>query len=690
MAGRNGRISDDDARERVQQLVNVKDAHSGRRTFERLWIKNIAYYLGKQHFYQDAESGRLHDPSSLDPLEELYKANFLVGFVQRAVLAVATANGDFQVPPADGSRKERHKSYVSNKLFEHVSLLQMAEDKKMTATLWAAIMGSGFYRTRWDTEAGEPERYYLDDEGRPMPSISEEERIYRETEGQFEDHRSGDVALDALSPFSVHWDWNCRSKHIDSTCRHVSTAQTVKIETLERMYGQSKTRGVMPMQTDHGSTYYDEMIAFISSSNPYSYSSHVDEQDGKDGRTVLIQHWERPSPRNAGKGRFIVLAGDVVLVNAENPYGEDLPIIKQDWWEAPGRFMGISLVELLTGPQFRYNQARAKLTEHQNVHGSPPTFVPKGSDIPTGHMSVKPGRVYEYNPSVGSPIFGTAPALPPEVAGNAAVARQEMEVISSMTGLEDSKLPGQVRSAPGLELMLEEKKSLLIPAAKNFLSAQQLVGRSILRIARRRYTEERVANYIGHDRKWRAITFKSGDINDDLRVTVGRGGYFSNPTAERARIMELLQLGALDPVNNQEDKEAVLKAMEFGTADEFIQDRLQEEENQEREILEMISDPAAYVGERQAAFGAPGDTEAGYPINDWDDDRAHARVLLRFIRSDEFRRLDPITQSLLNYHLRAHQAREAQRMEQQLALQQAIAGQGKPAGKPSQPRQPQQ
>lgn len=688
MAPKYGKLSNEEALHRVQGRVDILGAHPYRRPFERTWLRNIAYYLGKQHFIQDSETGRLREPGRLNPHEVQYKANFLVGFVQRAVNAVSTANGDFQVPPKDGSRKERHKSYVSNKLFEHIIQAQQVDDKKATATLWAALCGSGFYRVRWDAQAGEPTRYYLDDNGLPMVSISEEEQMRREMEGSFEDHHAGDVAIDALSPFGVHWDWQCRSTQIDETCRWMATSQSVQIETLERVYGVAKTRGVQPKQVSGGSTYYQELISFISSGSAYAQNTSINDPLEPDDRTTLLQFWERPSPRNRNKGRFIVVAGDTVLVNGENPYGADLPFIKQDWWEAPGRFMGVSLVELLTGPQFRYNQARAKLTEFQNVHGSPATFVPKGSDIPTGHLTAKPGYVYEYNAAAGMPNFGPVPQLPAEVAGNAGIARSEMETISSMTGLEDSKLPGQVRSGPGLELMLEEKKSLLIPAARNFLSAQETLGKLTLRLARRRYTQERVANFIGPDRKWRAITFKSGDINDDLRVVVGKGGLFSNPTAERARVMEMVTSGILDPINNPEDKESVLKAMEFGTADEIVQDRLQEEENQEREILEMVSDPVKWAGERQAQFGPPGEMEVGYPINDWDDDKAHVRMLLRYIRSDEYRQLDKFTQSVVVYHLRAHQAREAQRMEQQIALQQALGSQGSQPGKASQAKQP--
>ena len=90
----------------------------------------------------------------------------------------------------------------------------------------------------------------------------------------------------------------------------------------------------------------------------------------------------------------------------------------------------------------------------------------------------------------------------------------------------------------------------------------------------------------------------------------------------------------------------------------------------------------------QPATNGPAQKTQGYPVNPWDDHRIHARVILEFIRSEEFRDLDPLSQSLLVNHWQVHQAELDKLQMQQMMIAQALQGGPGQKGSPSKAKAP--
>jgi hypothetical protein len=273
------------------------------------------------------------------------------------------------------------------------------------------------------------------------------------------------------------------------------------------------------------------------------------------------------------------------------------------------------------------------------------------------------------------------------------MTRQAMAEITSQQSLQGAGLPGQLRSGPALDTMFEERNKSLLHPATQFLLAKAAVGQQLLELARANYTPERVIHYVGKDKKFRVLRFFMADIRSDLHCIIDRSTMLPSPSAERAKMLEALQAGAFDPANNEDDKIEVFKILEFGTVQDMITDRLQEEENQDREIEEMIQDAEGWARPRADSMATePGpdggpQTVQGYPTNPYDDDEAHVRVLLRYIRSEEFRDLEPrYQQPILLLHLQEHQGKIQQAEQDQLEMEMALKGTQGEKGRPSAPK----
>lgn len=679
-----GALSKSDALAYLRHRINPKLLDAHRAPIEREWAKNIAFLSGNQHF---VDFGTGFRPPILEPHRVLYRANVIRTMVTKMVSTVLANSTTFKAPARDWTKKARDQAFVSEKLFEHlrdnvVDWQDILED----ALTWAACCGSAFIELGWDADAGSPDRFYKDADGNAVVGLSPDQRRQFEELGQFEDIPPGEVTARSRSPFQVYWDWSARQTVKQASW--MGTKELVDIADLEDLYGYQRTRDVRPMESRSQALWYDEMLAFMSG-GPMTTPSAASVEKHRQ-RTVLIRYFERPMRQNNYKGRFIVVAGDVVLENKANPYLNSdcaLPFVKIDWQRQPGSFLGHPPVADMRNPQFQYNNARAKQTEVLNVHSHPPIFVNKNAGLPEGMISVEPGVMYpvDMNRVAGKVIeLGPVPQIPKELAESATRAMSEIQLIASQADPDMSKLPGQIRSGAGLGMLVEEKNKSLLPAARSSLRATVEAGRMMLRIARANYTMQRTMRYVGEDNAYRTMQFEGADIQTDIRI-VGEPEFFRTKAVDQQRVVEWVQAGVLNPQLDPNDKIAVLKTLAYGNAEQIIAERLADEENQEREWDEMSSDPLKFV---------ENDEEVGqmlnYPTQPFDDDEAHIRVMVRRMKTAEFRDMDPFAKQLLMQHLQEHQMKVQQAMMQQAMMQQSMqGGQGSaPAqrGQPSRPR----
>lgn len=679
-----GRLTRSDALQYVRARISEKINDSHRQPIEREWIKNLAFLNGHQHFVDDGMGFR---QVNLPPHRVIYRANMVRTLITRAISTVLASSSTFRAPTKDHTKRERDKAYVSEKLFEHLrdNVLNWSELLEEALT-WAAACGSGFIEIGWDADEGAPQRYYLDENDNVIVGLNADQQRVAEQEGRFEDIAPGEITATVLSPFTVQWDWSARLDFQDPRCTWAGTKALVDMDVLEDVYGYERTKDIRASEPRSSSLWYDEILNTMGGGHaaPPGLAS---PRDKTRRRCVLTRYFERPLRKNNWKGRYIVIAGDVVLVNGPNPHAAakyPLPFLKIDWQKKPGSFIGHPIVDDLRNPQFQYNNARARQTEVMNVHSHPAIIVDKRAGLPYGQLAIEPGVTYQADivASGGRPIvLGPVPQVPKELAESANRALSEMQMISSQADPDMSKLPGQIRSRPGLDAMIEEKNKALTPAARSCLRATLIGGRMMLSFARHYYTTQRTMRYVGQDNAYRVAVFEASDIVDDLRI-VGEPDFFQNRSAERARILEYVQSGVLDPINNPEDKLSVLKTLAYGGAEDILAERLVEEENQEREWDEMTSDPLRYV--KDSGLGGQ---MLDFPTNEFDDDLTHLRVMSRRMRTEEFRALDPIAKQLVLQHYQEHAQKHQQAVLNQMQMQQAAQPGGTAnKGQPSRPK----
>ena len=659
-------LDENQAMAMIDRLVDPGGYEPEYRTQQELMLRCMSFYIGKQHFVQ--QGAHLFQIETESEWEVQYRANIILPAVERAVEKVAGATGRFAVAPKSGKPEDRHAARTSDRVLKNVWEASDYQDEKEMVVKWAAIVGTGFLRTTWDARAGEPQRFYTDEHGGTKLPANNDEALALEAAGQFTDLHDGDVCYDAYSPFQIGWDWDCRGQV--KKAKWLSESALVSVPSVMDQYGLSEEQveraGHVP-----GSTVYEETLAFITSGVESSHYGYVPRQKDQMGRSLVRALYHRPTSQYPN-GLYIVAVGRKVVIVRDNPYrisANGIPFVKMDWFRMPGRFLGVGLVEQLMNPQFHYNRARSRMIEFQDVMGQPAMFIDKASGLPTD-LVIRPGSVYHTNDG-SVPKFADPPQMPTETRANVEMSSIEIDRISSQSDPESGSAPGEMRSGVALEKWFGEKNRIITPIARRALLLDRDVGRQTLALCRERYPLERTVMVAGDIGEYEALAFKAADLHHDVRVQ-GEPMDADQAMAFKAELMDLMQVGALDPVNNREHWRMMINAFEYKTLDEGMRDFTLDQRNQEREIREILADPAKYI-------------ESGFPVAEFEDHVVHAETVARFMKGDEFRELDEVSQSVLYVHYQQHVQVVQEAMMAQMKMAEATQGAPGAKGQASQP-----
>lgn len=656
----------------VLRRVEPGGQQAERRPFEQLWFGNLAYYSGNQHFI--AEDGTIRIPRRLNPRKSFYKANFIAPNVLRAVSRLMAANLEFHVAPESPDVRDRHAARVSEKLFSHLRETTHFKRKQTLALIWAAICGSGFLKITWDPLRGEAARVYIHPRDGVRADLNDfQEREY-EKEGWFEDNHLGDVRTDVVNPFQIHWDWAAREGGWEDAS-WAAQVHSKRIEDLVDEYGTDLRNRVSPEETDAGAVRYQEAIATMTAG---MYGLNLGQYPHQlwNERTRVIELFDRPAKKNNWEGRYILVAGGHVVRDEPNPYastGNPIPFVKIDWWPMPGRFIGISLVEQIRAPQKAYNTSRSHQHDVERTNGYPITILPSNAGIRHSKLVSLPGVILEGNLNTSPPIFSNPPNLPPYIGQNSDRALFELNSISAMSSPSKEAYPSGVRSSLAIQAIQEDNNAILSPTAESIAEATREAGRMMLTLAGQLYDQPRVVRTLGKGGEYEVEYFFGAEMrnNHDLRF-YGDPSRLETAAAYQERIAMLVEIGVLDP-QREEDRVAILKAVDAKTADEIVTDNLQDETQEEKWLERMIGQPGF----------AP-------PMLGVENPHVRSKVLERFIKRDEFWEIEEASRQAILQRHQQFSGMIQEQLQRQIELQGELAGsQQRQAGTPSRPRRAQ-
>ncbi len=698
--------TEQDALWHVTRAVDPDAQQPDRLEWERRMFRNLAYLSGIQHFSQDPISGRLLPLKDMRGRKRVdFTANLILPTVTRAIAKITGLNGAFTVAPNSGERKDREASKIGEKFFDYVRLSENFREKENRALFWAANTGLGVLKITWDPDGGDPDRVYtmspeekeaagLSAVKGPVaaePGLSPEALRGKLERNEYEDIPQGDIAIDVVSPYAFYWDADAKDGGIED-CNWCAQKTLVDYEKVFQRYGIHADKETIKRDswTSHN-TLYEEAISYFHGGQAAIGRTVPGRDRDQNARVTVVEYFERPTRANDYKGRYVVVAGNKVVVNKGNPYakiGFPLPFVIFGWIPRPGGFVSIDLTGHLTDPQRAYNESNQHMMDMERQQGYPILVTWKGSGIKSHRVPNYPGPVLELNPTFGPPIQIPPAALPQYVYQNVENRRREMHEVASQGDVSRGGAPGQVRGSQAISALLNEDNQILNLVAEGHFGSLARTGRIILALAGHFFDAKRIVKLLGADSHWDVMSFIGADLrgNYDLRVT-GEASRIDTSKMRQAVVMELVTAGFLSP-SDPSDKQLVMDSLYLKLPDQPFEDMLIDKRNAERENEKLID-----VGHLLAQAGpdaAPMAMQEMPMVREFEDHRVHIETHDKMRKGMEYQQLPPQAQQLIDAHVEGHQKLAAQAMQEQLELQLMMTqngGQPAAKGQASQPKQ---
>lgn len=327
------------------------------------------------------------------------------------------------------------------------------------------------------------------------------------------------------------------------------------------------------------------------------YEMETTDIQDEDGNTNKQRSMKYPN------GRRIVIAGDVLLYDGENPYKDGkFPFVLWKCYDLPGQFWGLSEVEYIISPQKYISQLTNCIIDNAQQTANEVWLVDKNSGVQKGSISNRPGLVIRKNP--GTDVKRDAPPpMPAYIKDIIETMKSDMEKISGVYDVTRGERPTGITAAAAIQALNEQAQGrikLKIQCLEQFLSEfgsmylnriqQFWVTKRSIRIMGAMYNPNQQlpegalpVQGTGKYMKFEDVDGDDVDGDFDIKV-VGGSTMATNKSAKLQMLIQLAQTTAEDGLP-MVDRQTVLENADISNVQEVMQrfDQIKQQKAQEQQ-----------------------------------------------------------------------------------------------------------
>jgi hypothetical protein len=632
-------------KEQAELLSKVKrkfdKAVQARQSIEQQWYMNMAFYFGKQWVQWVASKTAsatgtqvLYEPPAPRWRARLI-ANKIQPMVRNELTKLTKEEPQFYVIPSTSEESDVAAARAAESIAEYLLAENKFNAERRKATLWACMLGNGFFKTYYDTNR-------KDSSGTP-----------------------GCVRIEAINPFHFY----------------VPDLQQVEVQEQEYLfYATCRSEDFVKDFFGVDDVKSDVNAAAGTFEARLNNILNV-KKDSKD-HVYVREMWIKPCTKYP-EGAIIWFC-DSQLLGMVNiwPYNHgEYPFQKIDHIPVPGRFYALSSVEGVIPLQKEYNKTRSQIVEAKNRMSKPQLLAPKGSVDPR-KITSEPGLVIEYTPGLGKPEPLALQGLPGYVIQEQDRILRDIDDLSGQYEITKGRTPPGVEAASAIAYLQEENDSRLHHTVSSIEEAVAEVGHQALSLVGQYWAEERLIKVVSRNGAYEAKKFKAADLkgNYDFRIEAGSMAPRSR-AARQAFVTGLMDKGHI-PIS------LGLRYLQMSETNRMWQDLQLDQRQAQRENDKMLNaqaavanplDPNIPVGEDGIPMYPQSPTEElmPLPINEFDNDDIHMLEHGNIMKTQEWEMAPEPQKSNVLQHYLMHKQRQTMMMMQQGA---GMLPQGEPAG----------
>lgn len=306
------------------------------------------------------------------------------------------------------------------------------------------------------------------------------------------------------------------------------------------------------------------------------YSMEITEEE-EDGKIYKVEKRKYPN------GRRIIIAGDVLCEDGENPYEDGrFPITLWKCYDVPGQFWGMGEVENIISPQQAKCTVTNAILDSATLTANPVWIVDNNSGVAKNSLTNRQGLVVRKNP--GTDVHREdPPSLPAYIQNIIEVFNKDIEHISGVYDVTRGERPSGVTAAAAIQALNEQAQGrikLKVQMLEQMLS--ELGGLWLSRIQQFWETKRNV-RVMNNDYKVSFNVVDKSDLDGDFDVIVVAGSTMAvNKTARLQQLIQMAQTPAEDGMPLV-DRQTVLENADLPNLEEVLQRFMQIKQQQQEQ-----------------------------------------------------------------------------------------------------------
>ncbi|GAF72071.1 unnamed protein product, partial [marine sediment metagenome] len=365
-----------DALNVMTEIFNYRKINPTRLSLQRLWFRNILYYMGEQWIEWFSKRGTFSKNPRLNMVPTPV-ANKIRDALKSEKALILNKNYIPRVWPNSNEPKDIEASEIAEMLIQDMDAYNDEEfkDEKEAVVDWMLLTGVGIMRTFPDMERGD---YGIDSNGEMI--------------------KSGIVTSESTSPFCLVTD------PLGVKLRDMKYVGICSFKDKEWVEDNFKVI-VANAANREEMQYQHTLMKFVGNVSPWKLAGlNISYLDEEYKNMVEFKEMEFKPTKTFPKGRYIVMANDQIVIESEQL---PLPMKKNQWMyslddfhysKIQGRFWSDSFVNDIISPQDGVNQIDQTLVMNRKSTGRPRVILPIGTQIKRLNEHGESFLVLEYDP----------------------------------------------------------------------------------------------------------------------------------------------------------------------------------------------------------------------------------------------------------------------------------------------------
>lgn len=651
----------------------ISEVNNLRYGIERVWYRNVLFYVGKQWIKYDNKQRKWVRPN-LPEWMPTPVTNRFASTCDIMASVLAQVKPEIVYSPASSDEKDIQASKVANTICDICEDESGYKRKKDKLRSWLTLTGNAFLYTHYDTDMkhgtvdipvmgcpvcgfkGQPHEF--GSEGQVAcpqcqnPEVSETGEVHKAPRGK--------ITTEVIPPFEIYVDLQVEDLQDQP---YVLRCSTLPVSVIKQRWGD-RAKDVKPQGTiGQLGQYYYQSLAYITNSSDTGFGSGTEYGGGIQPDKATVWEVFVPASQTMPEGYHGFVCDEIVLQEGPLEYHDTngkpfIPIIHIKAQDTPKRFFAKAIADDLVHKQIQRNKLEAFIQLASHRTSNPVWLLPNSCAVET--LTGEPGEVVRYNDA------NTANAKPERLAGTEITQSifrwlekidSDFEELASTYDILKGSMPQNVPTLGGLELLKERAISRFSRIIENLEQAQLQLSRHWLYVWKEYVTEPRTKLSKDANGGWAEEAFNNASIEGDVDIKVEPGS--SNPRSEAYQQFiagQLLSNGMLD----MNDVFTRVKILRTYHAEDFAETLKQDVEDaaREEELFLQMQPPALRP--------------------DVDNHQVHIASHTKFAKTERFRQLAPELQNLWMEHLLMQKQMMVVQM-QNLAMMQG------PAASPAQP-----